>query len=409
MFIGSFAFLGLMEDRLFTPAVVTLILLSFVMGTSEFIVMGILPDISDGLGVRYSLVGGLVSVFALSYAVCTPLITAVTGRFGRFRILLILMCVFLLSDVLTLVSWDYWSLALSRVVTAASSGSLLAVGMTFVMDLVTPRYRAKAVSWIFAGFSISSVIGVPLGTAMSHLLGWRSVFVLILVMGLGAALLALRTLPRLGAPEARGGIGGAGRMLRDPRVLLGACVTVFGAMGMYVIYTYITPILEEEIGFPEAYVSVGLMAMGIVMLVSNLVSGKIASEKGGLRTVRLTYLAEAALMFLLPTAVASAVLGMADLLIMGLFMYLFNSSVQMHLMEIANRDYPEAITLASSLNPTSFNIGITFASLLGGVIYDTVGINYLGYAGCACILVASVMTFAVCRLCRAEGRGTSVT
>ena len=143
------------------------------------------------------------------------------------------------------------------------------------------------------------------------------------------------------------------------------------------------------------------MAMGIVMLVSNLVSGKIASEKGGLRTVRLTYLAEAALMFLLPTAVASAVLGMADLLIMGLFMYLFNSSVQMHLMEIANRDYPEAITLASSLNPTSFNIGITFASLLGGVIYDTVGINYLGYAGCACILVASVMTFAVCRLCRA--------
>ena len=85
-----------MEDRLFTPAVVTLILLSFVMGTSEFIVMGILPDISEGLGVRYSLVGGLVSVFALSYAVCTPVITAVTGRYGRFRVLTALVCVFLL-------------------------------------------------------------------------------------------------------------------------------------------------------------------------------------------------------------------------------------------------------------------------------------------------------------------------
>ena len=398
-----------MEDRLFTPAVVTLILLSFVMGTSEFIVMGILPDISEGLGVRYSLVGGLVSVFALSYAVCTPVITAVTGRYGRFRVLTVLVCVFLLSDILTLVSWDYWSLALSRVVTAASSGSLLAVGMTFVMDLVTPRYRAKAVSWIFAGFSISSVFGVPLGTAMSHVLGWRSVFVLILAMGVAAALLALRTLPRLGVPESTSGKGGAGRMIRDPRVLLGACVTVFGAMGMYVIYTYITPILEEEVGFPDSLVSVGLMAMGAVLLVSNLVSGRIASEGGGLRTVRLTYLAEAALMFLLPTAVASAVLGMADLLLMGLLMYLFNSSVQMHLMEIASRDYPEAITLASSLNPTSFNIGITVASLLGGAIYDTVGINNLGYAAGVCIVIASAMAFAVCRICRAEGRGTSVT
>lgn len=398
-----------MEDRLFTPAVVTLILLSFVMGTSEFIVMGILPDISEGLGVRYSLVGGLVSVFALSYAVCTPVITAVTGRHGRFRVLTALVCVFLLSDILTLISWDYWSLALSRVVTAASSGSLLAVGMTFVMDLVTPRYRAKAVSWIFAGFSISSVFGVPLGTAMSHVLGWRSVFVLILAMGVASALLALRTLPRLGAPESTGGSGGAGRMMRDPCILLGACVTVFGAMGMYVIYTYITPILEEEIGFPDSLVSVGLMAMGAVLLVSNLVSGRIASERGGLRTVRLTYLAEAALMFLLPTAVASSVLGMADLLMMGLLMYLFNSSVQMHLMEIASRDYPEAITLASSLNPTSFNIGITVASLLGGAIYDTVGINSLGYAAGVCIVIASVMAFVVCRICRAEGRGTSVT
>ena len=398
-----------MEDRLFTPAVVALILLSFVMGTSEFIVMGILPDISEGLGVRYSLVGGLVSVFALSYAVCTPLITMFTGRYGRFRVLSSLIFVFLLSDVLTLVSWDYWSLALSRVVTAASSGSLLAVGMTFVMDLVTPRYRAKAVSWIFAGFSISSVLGVPFGTAMSHVLGWRSVFGLILVMGVATALLALRTLPRLGAPEGTRGLGGAGRMMRDPRVLAGACGTVFGAMGMDVIYTYIPPILEEEIGFPESVVSIGLMAMGMAMLVSNLLSGKIAADGGGLRTVRLTYLVEAVLMFLLPIAVVSAVLGMADLLLMGLLMYLFNSSVQMHLMEIANRDYTEALTLASSLNPTSFNIGITFASLLGGVIYDTVGINSLGYAAGACIVVASVMAFAVCRLCRGEGCGTSVT
>lgn len=397
-----------MEDRLFTPAVVTLVFLSFVMGTSEFIVMGILPDMAVGIGVEYSTVGGLVSVFALSYAVFTPLITGFTGRFGRYRVLMVLAAVFLLSDVLTLFSWDYWSLAMSRVVTAASSGALLSVGMTFVMDLVTPRYRAKAVSWIFAGFSISSVFGVPLGTAMSHALGWRSVFVLILAMGVVAVAVAVRTLPRLGAPEARGGRGGAGRMLRDPRILLGAGVTVFGAMGMYTMYTYITPILEDEIGFPDDVVSIGLMAMGAAMLVSNLVSGRIA-DRGGLRVVRWTYIAEAALLFILPTAVASAVTGMADLLLIGLMMYFFNASVQVHLMEVANRDYPEAVTLASSMNPTSFNIGITVGSLVGGAVYDSLGAAELGYAGGAFVLVACAITFVLCAYCRRKGTGTSVT
>ena len=398
-----------MEDRLFTPAVVTLIFMSFVMGTSEFIVMGILPDISEGIGVEYTMVGGLVSVFALSYAVFTPAITGITGRHGRFRVLMALAAVFLLSDVLTLVSWDYWSLALSRAITAASSGSLLAVGMTFVMDLVTPRHRAGAVSWIFSGFSISSVVGVPLGTAMSHVLGWRSVFVLILILGMVAALLALRVLPRLGPPESSPrSRGGAGRMLSDPRIITGAGVTVFAAMGMYSVYTYITPILEEEVGFTESTVSIGLMAMGVAMLVGNLCSGRLAS-RGGLRSVRLTLLAEAALMFLLPTALAHSAAGFAVLLVTGLTMYLFNASVQMHLMEVAGRDYPESITLASSLNPTSFNIGITIGSLLAGLVYDAAGAASIGYLGCACVLVASMVATAACLVCRRDGTGTSVT
>lgn len=398
-----------MEDRLFTPAVVTLIFMSFVMGTSEFIVMGILPDISEGIGVEYTMVGGLVSVFALSYAVFTPTITGITGRYGRFRVLMALAVVFLLSDVLTLVSWDYWSLALSRAITAASSGSLLAVGMTFVMDLVTPRHRAGAVSWIFSGFSISSVVGVPLGTAMSHVLGWRSVFVLILAMGVVAVLLALRILPRLGPPESSPrSKGGAGRMFSDPRVVTGAGVTVFAAMGMYTIYTYITPILEEEVGFTESTVSIGLMAMGVAMLIGNLCSGRLAS-RGGLRSVRLTLLVEAALMFILPTALAHSAAGFVVLLVTGLTMYLFNASVQMHLMEVAGRDYPESITLASSLNPTSFNIGITIGSLLAGLVYDAAGAASIGYLGCACILVASAVASAACIVCKKDGMGTSVT
>ena len=214
-----------MDDRLFTPAVVALVFLSFVMGTSEFIVMGILPDIASGLGVEYTAVGSLVSVFALSYAVFTPLITGVTERFGRYRLAMSLAVVFILANLLSLVSWGYVPLLVSRVVTAAASGSLLAVGLTFVMDLVTQRHRSAAVSWVFAGFSLSSIVGVPLGTYMSGVLGWRSVFVLILVMSLVALAFAARTLPRSGGHAGPRRKGAAWRMLRDPRVLLACLVT----------------------------------------------------------------------------------------------------------------------------------------------------------------------------------------
>ena len=398
-----------MEDRLFTLPVVALIFLSFVMGTSEFIVMGILPDIASGLGVEYTLVGGLVSVFALSYAVCTPIITGFSGRFDRFRLTIGLTVLFILANVLTLVSWDYVPLLVSRVITAAVSGSLLSVGLTYVMDLVTPRYRPSAVSWVFAGFSISSVIGVPPGTTMSQYLGWRSVFVLIVAMAVVALALAVRTLPRTGGhPTEARRRGVAGRMLRDPRVLLACLVTVFGAGGVYAVYTYITPILEDELGFTEATVSLGLMAYGIAVLVSNLTSGRIA-QHGGFRTVRWGYLVEAAVLFVLPTAVASAVTGMADILLMGLLMYVMNASVQVHLLEIGTRDYPEALNLVSSLNPTSFNIGIAAGSFLAGVVYDSVGLAQIGYLGAAFVVAASVCSFLVIRASRGEGRGTSVT
>ena len=398
-----------MEDRLFTSAVVTLVFLSFVMGTSEFIVVGILPDMARDLGVEYTRIGGLVSVFALGYAVFTPVITGITGRFSRFRVLMALAAVFLASDLLTLVSWDYWSLAASRVLTAASSGALLSVGITFVMDLVTPRYRAKAVSWVFAGFSISSVFGVPLGTAMSHALGWRSVFVLILVMGVAGIALASRTMPRTqSVPPGSGKRSGSAGLLRDPRILLGCSVTVFGAAGIYVIYTYISPILEDCIGFPDDAVSIGLMVFGAMLLVSNLVSGVIA-EHGGLRTIRYTYLIQAAAMLVLPTALASSAAGMADLLIVAVMMYFMNASVQVHLLEMANRDYPSSITLASSLNPTSFNIGITIGSLMGGLIYDGFGAEFLGYGAGIVVLFASASAFMLCALCKRSGKGSSVT
>lgn len=398
-----------MEDRVFTPQVLVLVMLSFIMGTSEFIVMGILPDMADDLGLPYTTIGNLVSIFAIGYAILTPVITAAVSRYSRYRMLVLFSILFLAANLWTMVFSEYISIALSRIVTAAVSGSLLGVGLTFVMDLVTPRFRPKAVAWVYAGFSISSVFGIPLGTAMSHAFGWRSVFMLILVMGVVGTVLAAKLLPRLPAPEVRGsGRGGVMPLIRDSRILLGAMVTVFGAMGYYTVYTYITPILQTEIGLAGAAVSIGLMVMGITMLVSNIISGKVA-EKGGLKIVRFSYILEAAVLFILPTAVAGPVTGMAVLICFGLLVYIMNAPVQVHLLELSSRDYPESMTFASALNPSMFNIGIAIGSFIGGIVFDTFGLSSLGYFGGVALLIGSLMAFATCLVCRGEGRGTSVS
>lgn len=392
-----------------SASVLMLVFMSFVMGTSEFMVMGILPDMAEGLGVQYSAIGAIVSAFALSYAVFTPILSAAFGRFGRYRMFMVMAVLFLAADVWTLLSPNYISVMLSRVMTAAVSGTLLSLSLSFVADLADNRARASAVAWVYAGFNISSIIGVPLGTFMSHIIGWRSVFVLILILGVIAVAACASLLPRdAGVTKVDKSGRDALGLIKDVRVIGGFCVTAFAAAGMYTVYTYITPILEDELMIPDDMVGVGIMAYGVMCLISNLIAGKLA-EHGGLRKVRYLLVVQAIVLFALPMALSSLVSGMADLLLAGLMMYFMNSSVQLLMMEVAVREHPSTITLASSLNPTAFNIGITFGSLIAGVIYDSSGAVNLGYGAGIFVLIAAVCAFALCIYCRRPGKSTSVT
>lgn len=385
-----------------------LVFLTFVMGTSEFMIMGILPDMARGLGVEYTMIGGLVSVYALSYAVFTPTISAFIGRFDRFRILMATIILFLVSDVWTMVASGYVSIALSRVMTAATSGVMFSVAMAYAVDIVPREMRASTLAWMYAGFNISSIVGVPFGTVLSNIFGWRSVFVLIMAMSLLAILFSVFVLPRTSGPSETVRGGGSLEMIRDPRVVAGFLITMFAFGGSYVVFTYITPILEDVIGFPDEYVGIGLMMFGIMCFISNLAAGKVSSH-GGLRSGRAILLVQMVVMLLLPLSMTGAVTGFVLLMAVGLLMYITNSSVQMLLMDVAGRDYPGSLTLAASLNPTAFSVGIVLGSQVAGVIYDSTGPSELGYGAAVLVLVAMSLTVWVCRYCSRPGKGTSVT
>ncbi|WP_446899263.1 MFS transporter [Clostridium sp. LBM24168] len=170
------------KPSIFTSSVIALILLSFILGTSEFIVIGILPDISRDLNVSLSVVGSIVSIFAFTYAIGTPIITACTSSINRYKLLLLMNIIFILGNFISAVTPYYSLLVISRILTAIVSGAIISLSMTFTSDVAIPENRGKVVAWIFSGFSIASIVGVPAGTFLSHLLGWHSVFFAICII-----------------------------------------------------------------------------------------------------------------------------------------------------------------------------------------------------------------------------------
>lgn len=377
-------------ERFFTPPVVTLVALSFMLGMSEFIVVGMLPDIAAGLGVSEVTVGNLVSLFAFVYAPVTPLGSALAGRFPRFATHLTLVGVFLAGNVLCAFAPNYPVLLVARILIALVSGTLVAIAMTYAPDVAGERHRTRFIAWVFSGFSIASVFGVPAGTWIANTFGWRWTFHLIDALTVALMGLMVAVLPRNSHPV-RIGFLRQFRLFLDRRIQLGVADVVFGAAASYVFYTYLTPIMRDEVGVPERYLSVGLVVFGAACLWSNLVGGRLADRGRGvepLARVRPIYVAQAALLCTLAFAHAVPVYGAVLLIVLGMLMYLQNSASQVLYMDVAARSHPGSTNLAASLNSMSFNIGIALGSAVGGLVNDTAGLMWLGPAGAVFALLA---------------------
>lgn len=377
-------------DRFFNLPVTILIFASFMLGMSEFVVVGILPDIASGLKVSEVTVGNLVAIFAFVYAPCTPLGSALSARFPRFLTYLTLMGVFLVGNILCAFAPNYPVLLIARLLIASVSGTLVAISMTFAPDVTTDKYRTKFIAWVFSGFSIASVVGVPAGTWVANTFGWRVTFALVSV--LTAVLMASMavSLPRNSHP-AKIGFLRQFRLFFDRRIQLGVADVVFGAAASYVFYTYLSPIMRDEIGVPERYISVGLVVYGCACLWSNLYGGKLADRGRGvepLAHIRPIYCVQAVCLCLLAFASLVPAGGALLLVALGMFMYLQNASSQVLYMDVAYQSHPGSVNLAASLNSMSFNIGIAIGSAVGGMVNDALGLAWLGPFGAIFALLA---------------------
>ena len=382
------------KERFFNLPVVILIASSFMLGMSEFIVVGILPDIAADLKISEVTVGNLVSLFAFVYAPVTPLGSALSARFPRFATHLTLIGIFLAGNLLCAFAPNYAVLVVARIMNALVSGTLVAVAMTYAPDVTTDKFRTKFIAWVFSGFSIASVVGVPVGTWVANTFGWRwafhiiNVLTIVLIVGMVVALPRNSHIVKIGfLPQFR--------LFFDRRIQLGVLTVVFGAAASYVFYTYLTPIMRDEVHVPEQYLSVGLVIFGAACLWSNLYGGKLADRGRGvepLTHIRPIYCAHAVLMASLVVAHWVPVYGALLLVVLGMFMYLQNSASQVLYMDVASQSHPGSLNLAASLNSMSFNIGIALGSAVGGLVNGHFGLTWLGPVGALFLLCAIATT-----------------
>lgn len=381
------------KERFFNLPVLILIASSFMLGMSEFIVVGILPDIAADLKISEVTVGNLVSLFAFVYAPVTPLGSALSARFPRFATHLTLIGIFLAGNILCAFAPNYAVLVVARIMIALVSGTLVAVAMTYAPDVTTDRFRTKFIAWVFSGFSIASVVGVPVGTWVANTFGWRwafhmiNVLTIVLIIGMVMVLPRNSHIVKIGfLPQFR---------LFDRRIQLGVLDVVCGAAASYVFYTYLTPIMRDEVHVPEQYLSVGLVIFGAACLWSNLYGGKLADRGRGvepLTHIRPIDRAHAVLMASLVVAHWVPVYGALLLVVLGMFMYLQNSASQVLYMDVASQSHPGSLNLAASLNSMSFNIGIAIGSAVGGLINGHFGLMWLGPVGALFLVCAIAIT-----------------
>ena len=382
------------KERFFNLPVVILIASSFMLGMNEFIVVGILPDIAADLKISEVTVGNLVSLFAFVYAPVTPLGSALSARFPRFATHLTLIGIFLAGNLLCAFAPNYAVLVVARIMIALVSGTLVAVAMTYVPDVTTDRFRTKFIAWVFSGFSIASVVGVPVGTWVANAFGWRWAFHMINVLTIMLIVGMVVALPR-NSHIVKIGFLPQFRLFFDRRIQLGVLDVVCGAAASYVFYTYLTPIMRDEVHVPEQYLSVGLVIFGAACLWSNLYGGKLADRGRGvepLTHIRPIYCAHAVLMASLVVAHWVPVYGALLLVVLGMFMYLQNSASQVLYMDVASQSHPGSLNLAASLNSMSFNIGIAIGSAVGGLINGHFGLMWLGPVGALFLVCAIAIT-----------------
>jgi len=373
-------------------ALFALTIAAYAIGTTEFVIVGLLPTVANDLHITLPLAGLIVSVYALGVTFGAPILTALTGRIERKPLLLGLMALFIIGHIIAALSPGYEVLLVARVVSAFAHGVFFSVGSTIAADLVPENRRASAIAMMFMGLTVAIVTGVPLGTFIGQTFGWRTTFAVVAGLGVvafaGIALLLPSNLKK--APPAS--IGEQIRVLATGRLLLVYAMTALGYGGTFVAFTFLAPILEQITGFASSAVALILMLYGVAIAIGNVVGGRI-SNRDPVKALTFLFIAQALVLVLFGFTAISPWLTIPTLAILGFLSFANVPGLQLYVVQLARELRPNAVDVASALNIAAFNLGIAMGAWIGGLVVESrFGLGATPFVAAALVAVALGLT-----------------
>ena len=339
---------------------------AFGIGTTEFVIMGLLLQVAADLQVSVAMTGLLISGYALGVFVGAPVLTLATRKLPRKQVLILLMAIFTLGNIACALAPSYGLLMAARIVTSLAHGTFFGVGSVVATSLVPEDKKASAIAVMFTGLTIATLLGVPAGAWLGLNFGWRATFWTIAVIGVVAMLVLARLVPADKGKVEVAPLRQELATLADPQVLLGLAMTVLGFGGVFAVFTYIQPILVEITGFSQDAVSPILLLFGLGLIVGNMLGGKLADRN--LPVALLATTAALAIVLFAMTATLRSPIGVT--IFVGLIGAAAFATVAPLQMRVLDKAGPAGRNLASSLNIAAFNLGNAFGAWLGGVTID---------------------------------------
>jgi predicted MFS family arabinose efflux permease len=368
----------------------TLTLLTFVLGTSEFVIVGILTDISSNLHITNAKAGTLVSAFAITFAIATPIVMSATSHFPKRKWMLFLIGAFIVLNALSIISTSYLMLLAIRMVTAIVTGVLISLAMIVASETIPVAKRGIAISFVFGGFTLANVVGVPIGTVIAEWYTWHATFMLTTVLGGVAFVASFFNLPNK-LSQYRSSMRDQFSLLTHPRILMAFFIPALGFGATYAVFTYLVPILKE-MEAPSRSISLILFGYGFISIFSNILAGKIASHNP-IGRLRFVFLVQAFVLIALYWTTDNFIFGLVNIGLMSLMAILLTTSTQLYLIDLAGIYQPKATGLAASLMPVASNVGIALGSALGGIVYHEGTLINVTLVGGVVAICASLLTF----------------
>ncbi|MBU2964629.1 MFS transporter [Amphritea sp. 2_MG-2023] len=373
-------------------ALFALTLSAFAIGTTEFVIVGLIPTMAADLSVSLPSAGLLVSLYALGVAIGAPVLTALTGKWNRKHVLIAVMSLFVAGNLLAWQAPGYDTLIVARILTGLAHGVFFSIGSTIATGLVAKEKAASAIAIMFTGLTVALVTGVPLGTYIGQAFDWQATFLIVALLGLialiGSAILVPSNLKQAAAATLSEQLS----VLTQPRLLLVYAMTAVGYGGTFVAFTYLAPILEQVSGFASSSIGLIMLVYGVSVAFGNIWGGKLADKMGPIKALHIIFTALALVLLTFTFTAGNQIGAILTVLIWGAFAFGNVPGLQVYVVQLAEKYTPNAVDVASGLNIAAFNVGIAIGSLLGGMVVEDMELMDTTWIGALIVVLAIILT-----------------